>query len=291
MSEGEMISPEKEESKATGGSPASRQGWSIDSVLKLIQVFAIVGAAVWGLHEYTSFRREHDQLLLEQSRFAVEQQGILKQQQALALDMAKVQLKSEKMRGELTQVELSSAKSPRLELTNSLDVFEIGRTTVGFGIYEALLEVNAKNISKEALEVTFEVIEYYVGTVSGLSTDTPSITPLNSPSTVFDSPKPGIIKWSRVGFSASALKTSTYADYKEVLSSAGIDPDKTAPDGRLTGLLRPGEITLFRHSYFVHAPTDAFVAFTVSLGINGGGEEGSIWRLENSQRLKAIHVK
>lgn len=288
MSEGEMISPEKGESKAIDGSLPSRQRWSVDSVLKLIQVFAIVGAALWALHEYTSFRREHDQLLLAQSRFAVEQQDILKQQQALALDMAKVQLKSEQTREELTQVELSSARLPRLALTHNLEVSRTGRRTKELGEYRANLTVKVTNISKETLELTFSVVEYFVGTLALGEIEEPLIAPINSPSTMFDSEESGVVTWKRLDFSVDALEESNFTEYKEILSSVGIDLNRKKLDTGLSGHLRPGETSLFKNLYFVRAPMDAFVGFTVTLGVNGGGKRGSLWTIENSQYLQGV---
>lgn len=268
-----------------------RQRTSFDSIAKLVQVLAIVAAGVWGLYEYVSFRKEHDQLILAQSRFAVEQQGILKDQQALAVEMAKIQVESERVRRQMAEVELASAKASRLALKNDLDVIFLGGAPDGFGEYRARLRLEVKNISKETLEVTFSVVEYFIGTLSRMEMARPYVVPINLPSATFRPEESGVVRWDRVGISTYSVGDSRFSEYREVLSGAGIDPNKTSGSGGAVGGLKPDEEAIFTGVYLVRAPRESWLAFSLAVGINGGGESGDLWVLKNFQYLKGIGAR
>jgi hypothetical protein len=280
----------------------------LDSLLKFVQIMAVLFSGLWVLYQFLSFQREANRLSFKQQELATQQSEFnLRTQQAaekanlaqitLAAQQAEFTLQTQRSQKELRDQDLKySVESKRLE-NESSRVALISKTTyrasrsstliarlLSNGLYEIILNPGIKNVGDTTFEVSLIIVDSYVGQINPELVSKPMVgiprarmsqnllrRVVTDPPGRWHQSVPGAVDWHLVATSASAYSMA----YEDVLRwySDG-DPD-TNQFG--TGPWKPGEEVDFRPRLIVSAgPTD-YVGFSVHIIVNRAKTEDDIW--------------
>lgn len=256
--------------------------WSISTALAALQFLAILGAAAWGLYEYLAFRKEHEALQLQKMQFEREQQSVLKEQQQIALHMAKLSTISIEGKNRLQEIELRSKVNERIERTaDDLTVVEIQEYDDGTRLYKLTLSAGVKNISDTPVEISWTVIEYFVGELPEGVPSKRSIFRIDPLPRLLREPAEDSI-WTRVGWDAHVLAT-TKSDLEWLRN---YEPEK---GGGMTAHLAKEEESFFAYEYILRANPNELVGFTLNFAVSSEENDGGLaWYFSNFKLLSEV---
>jgi len=265
-------------------------GSTLEQILKVVQILAVVGAGFWTLYVFLSFGKRDAELSSQgqevlkrvnefelrqktqyeqlQTELSISQQRLSLDQAKLALDVGKVSLKS----GEQN---LLFSMQGRLGMEQVLTIHKL--SPGGAYPYEATLKGKFSNLSQAVMEISTIEIRAYVG----------SVTYGNPISVVRENPplEDGPIRWTEVSSVTYYCMICTSKSAKE-----GYTKNKNGLLGGATGVLKSGESNDFEEDYFVNGKGDDFVGFTINTVTDRGRTyQGSpleySWITQRSSRL------
>lgn len=241
--------------------PAKSSGVSLDDILKLMQMAALIIAALWTWREYREFRREFEQVQLERDKIDLRQREL-----TLTLTELDKKLKTSEV--------IASEQTPvAFEIETNL-----APPARGSALAYAHLRIRATNTTKNIYNVKRAKLELLIGTIDQKSIKPGAAFRINGPR--FDS---GPVKWR-------AVSSERYISHEEVaklgpalLSFGSL---KGAP---AFGRVIQGDTTyVFSVEYRVPARTSDWLAFIETFVVTDpGGNEHEYtlyqWRSVNEQ--------
>ncbi len=164
------------------GSPAA--GSVLDNLSKLIQVLAIVIGGVWILNDYWEFKKQNNELTI--------------QQQQLAIRTAELTQSSDQIDNKLNELKLSRTVEGRLAVTSSSSVMRSSRFEDNTSLYRFNVSLQGKNVSDSNINIPAMVIEFFVGAIPSGKLTSGKAYLINEPNSFQDSQTTGTVKWTKV---------------------------------------------------------------------------------------------
>jgi len=244
----------------------SSDGGRLDNVLKLLRVLAIVGAGLWAVFGYLSYRQDWEELSLQREQLAVE--------------LATLSATNQRGQNALQELTLQKSADSRFRLDASLDVTEQREPVEDVGNYQADLSFSITSLTDKEFEVSYVVIEYFLGNVPQ-ARSSERIIPVNLPPNIYNDPEHGPVRWSKLGDQAYYLGSSDW------LKKGGSLPQgyEWSPSGGGTASLRSGESSSFTYNYLVSARADEWVGFVINLAVDGGRDSKNLWHIVRTRFL------
>jgi hypothetical protein len=162
-----------------------RPRFQIADILSFVQIVAIICGGIWVLIEYASFREQHEQLTIRE--------------QELALEMARVTLELKGGERALQQIELDQSTTSQIQYpTRTLTVKHLANRSEK-RLFEAMLTVEIENVSKSSFEVSYSIVQYFLGSPRE-STQEDDVVAIQHPPGLFGESRVG--RWSGVRWAA-----------------------------------------------------------------------------------------
>jgi regulator of replication initiation timing len=246
----------------------------IDNVLKLVQVFSIIFAGLWGLKEFYAFQDRTNALTLKQQELSVrqselnlQQADVLKEQQSLTLENTRLTIEGQRLSNRLSETRLSQGSDPRFSILLSHEVVDYQKYDDGTHLYYVTVGVSVKNTSDQQLEVTACTFSIYLGTRLDEDLKTGEIAYFNGPPSMFEKPRPGPVKWKKV----SAIARNWNSAGESWLMRSGFFKKDDILSGGCSGSAPAGDSLSYREAFVVRAlPTEVFDYSTDLLFANFG---------------------
>lgn len=133
---------------------------SSDNILRIVQILALVGAAVWGLYIYISFEQHKQDLSLE----------LLRSQNAqaeLQAAIAELSIRKSNLEVERGSIELDSLSQKKVDPEQELSLIDLGPFgDNGDHLYSVDYRYSLTNRGSSRLEITYSTVEVYQAAVS-----------------------------------------------------------------------------------------------------------------------------
>jgi hypothetical protein len=259
----------------------SRFAGLADGILKLFQTIAIITVGIWTFYQYQEFSKKNNDLLiqskqyeLQQQKFLIQQQDLQRAQAELTLKLDQERLASEKVSKQLTQNELKKAQEDRITLTDlQLSVENDGKPFPdGSQMYNVELQAEVENSSSQEFEITYSVIEGFIGSIPRDRFTYPSIARINTPPNIFNYNPDTFVSWRKL-LSDAFVYSSTKYQTDWISNMFGT----AHRGGGLVADLRERERSSLKYAYLIRAIPNDLVGFVINIGINGGQGGRDVW--------------
>jgi hypothetical protein len=252
----------------------------IDPILKLSQIVALIFAALWGLHDYFSFKKDYQTITLRQQEVALEHQNLLNQS-------AELQIRAQHTNVERSSIALEYAKARKIDYKCDLKLTPIsipGSVSGGRANYDVKLRFSLKNASETKLEVSYHVVDGYIGRIDSSKGDEDFIIMEGFPPNLFNMSASGDTKWTLLRRDASVLAASRDVLAKDIyVQRQAISEFKSG--GGVTGTWNPGEKTEFEYVYTVCAHPGDTIGFVINICFNKGIDDDDHHAFVITERL------
>jgi len=187
----------------------SRTSVLIDNAQKIVQVLAIVIAAVWALKEFYNFQDRTNALALELKKLNVEQAK-------LNAEQASIQ-REEKLLGQLQRINVVANQRTLRNPTDlkygtelSIQLEQQKRFADGTYLYYVNPSLVVRNTSDESLEVSACTFQMFVGTLPSEPVRPREALVANPPPIGLLPALPGEVVWSHLSLTARVLATTSH---------------------------------------------------------------------------------
>jgi hypothetical protein len=134
--------------------------FSLENMTQLANIFALIAAGVWALHEYFSFQRESHSLELDRSKVEIEQ----RQATARLLELDET----------VKRAEAGFASEAPLKFDIDTEIDKIGKQG-NRNVYWVSLRIGAHNQSKNIVDITAAHVIVFIGTPSSQQQTAPIV--------------------------------------------------------------------------------------------------------------------
>lgn len=244
--------------------------WTLDQLLKIVQLASILIAAAWALLQYFSFRKENQLFILAQ--------------QELSIEAAQIGLVAAEYSAEQASIDLNKSKNQRLSGEITFEVELKKELEDGRFLYDVLFGLAVTNQSDREFEVSYEVTEYFLGALSE-ARERDLITPVNLPTyrpseQITFSSHAGAIDWMRIGSQAFAYPAAK-GEMQQKLRDL-----EFSTSGTVTSVLGPGETSFGNRHYLVVGEPGQYVSFSTTFGVDRAISGSEVWRYGATEVLE-----
>lgn len=243
--------------------------WTSDRCLRTAQLVALVAGGSWVLVHFILFERdavaaarERDRALAQHSRLTMdiqtEQRALRQAELTHAIESQRLKLELARLEQRQVAHDLEQDTTYRFSRESSIKVERIDDDR---RLYDVEYSITITNVSDTPFEISFWVLDYYIGTLAPPD-DGWSMIRIGLPESRWSpgSMNPGGAKWQRMG-TYSAIVDGAWKEIPTPWSDVVRDA-RPKVGGVLTGVLNPKQSYTFQESYIVRAPVDAFVGFS-----------------------------
>lgn len=246
--------------------------WKSDKLFLAIQAVALVVGGCWVLVQFIVFERD---------KISLDAQHLKAQIELARLEAEKGTIQAQQM-----TLDLNNDKNRKFKAERSIEPAFVKRLDDNTALYNLTYYIRVTNESKQPLEVSMWVLDYFTGKPSNnLEELAEFISPIGYPENRWNtrSDTDGSVAWTRTG-SHGAVFSAAQGNI-ELRCNAAVDDVTLANGGGLTGTLSPGQSYSMSEDFLVKATPGTYVAFVQSICFERGKENDSLYHTSQYQML------
>jgi hypothetical protein len=208
--------------------------------------------------------------------------------------LARVSLQQKEQETEAKELELQYAKDRKLDWEYGLEVERTREAENDLATYRAGLHLKIINRSSTELEVSYTIIESFIGEWPDGSEDNsrPTIVRRGQPPNIFNPPSrfnpPASIKWELLNREFFVMARAIPDLRQNPTFQAYSSRHAYSTGGGGTGIWKPGETISFNYDYYLRMKQSATLGFVINICFNRGRKGEDHWFFPVTEDLSTV---